>query len=91
MISKKLILDYINKAKVRGFINWRNSGHTVQGVVLDKGRGHIDTDPEWAVELSLLVFFKKACGSEHATNLIKGLKQKYVRRPAFLDELNKIK
>ncbi|MFD1738065.1 SWIM zinc finger domain-containing protein [Bacillus salitolerans] len=35
--------------------------------------------------------FKKACGSEPAGQLIAELQETYVRRPAFLDELRKVK
>jgi hypothetical protein len=35
--------------------------------------------------------YKKVCGEIHAHQLINGLKLKYVRRPAFVDELGKIK
>ncbi|PLR75330.1 hypothetical protein CU633_21705 [Bacillus sp. V3-13] len=35
--------------------------------------------------------YKKACGKIKADGLIEALKQKYERRPAFLDELEKIK
>jgi hypothetical protein len=32
--SKKLIREYINKAKRQGFIDWRSAGYAVQGAVL---------------------------------------------------------
>lgn len=35
--------------------------------------------------------YKKACGAERAESLVISLKQKYIRRPAFLDELSKLK
>jgi hypothetical protein len=35
--------------------------------------------------------YKKVCGDIHAHQLISDLKQKYIRRPAFIDELGKIK
>lgn len=35
--------------------------------------------------------FKKACGKRAADALIQKLKQQYARRPAFIDELNKVR
>jgi hypothetical protein len=35
--------------------------------------------------------YKKACGAKKAEELIAGLKKQHIRRPAFLDELEKVK
>ncbi|PLR86789.1 hypothetical protein CVD25_18110 [Bacillus canaveralius] len=39
----------------------------------------------------IIKLYKKACGKIKADGLIEALKQKYERRPAFVDELGKIK
>ncbi|RFU68985.1 hypothetical protein D0469_10910 [Peribacillus saganii] len=39
----------------------------------------------------IIKIYKKACGSENAKALIGRLTQQYIRRPAFLDELGKVK
>lgn len=40
---------------------------------------------------SQIKLYKKVCGANHAKVMVDDLKQKYPRRPAFLDELGKIR
>ncbi|WP_141430446.1 SWIM zinc finger domain-containing protein [Bacillus sp. 03113] len=40
---------------------------------------------------SLIKTYKKAFGDHHAHEMIQSLREKYIRRPAFVDELGKIK
>jgi hypothetical protein len=56
--SKKLIREYINKAKRQGFIDWRSASYAVQGAVLtlEKARDALDNNElERAVKLSITV------------------------------------
>lgn len=46
---------------------------------------------EYKKVCELIKIYKKACGSIHGNGLIKDLKEKYPQRPAFLDELGKLK
>ncbi|MFP5106706.1 hypothetical protein ACSU6B_08030 [Neobacillus sp. C211] len=40
---------------------------------------------------SIIKTYKNACGTIHSHKLIGELRQKYMRRPAFLEELGKIR
>jgi hypothetical protein len=56
--SKKLIREYINKAKRQGFIDWRSAGYAVQGAVLtlEKARDALgNNELARAVQLSVTV------------------------------------
>ncbi|WP_332696404.1 SWIM zinc finger family protein [Halalkalibacter lacteus] len=56
--SKKLIREYINQAKQRGFIEWKDVNHAVLGaeMTLEKARGKMaDRNTESAVRLSIAV------------------------------------
>ncbi|MGP4080012.1 SWIM zinc finger family protein [Pseudalkalibacillus sp. R45] len=56
--SKKLIREFINKAKHRGFIHWNDAGYALQGAnaTLDKANKRKESgDTESAVMLSLTV------------------------------------
>jgi hypothetical protein len=46
---------------------------------------------EYKEVCKLIKTYKKACGTIHSHKLIGELKQKHPRRPAFLDELGKIR
>ncbi|OZU88066.1 hypothetical protein CIL03_13105 [Virgibacillus indicus] len=56
--SKKLIRQYINRYKSKGFIMWRNVGPSLQGaeMVLEKGRGKLAAgEEEMAVRMGIAV------------------------------------
>ncbi|CAM3926133.1 SWIM zinc finger family protein [Mesobacillus zeae] len=57
-VSKKMIREYINKAKRQGFIDWRNADYAVTGadITLDKAEDRIeDGEIESAIKLCLVV------------------------------------